>query len=129
VRRAALLGTRYTMEHPFWRDRLRERFGIDVIVPAVPDRELVHRVIYDELCRGLIESRSRAAYVDVIDRLGAAAGGGAEAVILGCTEITLLIAPSDSPLPVFDTTALHAAAAVEFCVAPPAGAAAPVPAR
>src|SRR5690349_7976126 len=111
VRRAGLLGTRYTMELPFWRDRLAERAGVDLVVPDAEDRALVHRVIYEELVRGRVEPRSRAAYVDVIRRLGDA---GAEAVVLGCTEIGLLVGAADSPLPAFDTTALHAAAAAEF---------------
>jgi aspartate racemase len=114
VRRSAFLGTRFTMELPFWRERLAERFGVEVIVPPATDRELVHRVIYEELCRGVIDASSRAAYVEVIGRL---AEDGAEAVILGCTEITLLIGPGDSPLPVYETTALHAAAAVEHLLA------------
>jgi aspartate racemase len=113
VRRVGLLGTRFTMELPFWRDRLRERFGIELLVPGSPDRAEVHRIIYEELCRGRIEEASRAAYVTVIERLAAE---GTEAVILGCTEIGLLVRPSDSPLPVFDTTVLHSEAAVDFCV-------------
>ena len=80
VRRAALLGTRYTMELPFWRERLHERFGVELPVPASADRDVVHRVIYEELCRGRIEAHSRAAYVEIIRRL---ASEGAEAVILG----------------------------------------------
>ncbi|AHG93013.1 aspartate racemase (plasmid) [Gemmatirosa kalamazoonensis] len=116
VRRAGLIGTRYTMELPFWRERAAERAGVDVVVPDAADRALVHRVIYEELVLGRIEPSSRAAYVDVIDRLRAA---GAEAVVLGCTEITLLIGADDSPLPVFDTTALHAAAAAAFIMGVP----------
>jgi aspartate racemase len=111
VRRAGLLGTRYTMELPFWRERLAERAGIDLVVPEDGDRALVHRVIYEELVRGRVEPGSRVAYVEVIRRLGDA---GAEAVVLGCTEIGLLIGAADSSLPVFDTTALHAAAAADF---------------
>ena len=111
VRRVGLLGTRYTMELPFWRERLAERFGIGVVVPDEADRTTVHRVIYEELCKGRVEPDSRAAYQAVIGRL---TREGATAVVLGCTEITLLVGPADSPLPVFDTTALHADAAVEF---------------
>jgi aspartate racemase len=111
--RVGLLGTRFTMELPFWRDRLQERFGVELLVPEPADRAEVHRIIYEELCRGRVLDASRAAYVAVIERLAAA---GAEAVILGCTEIGLLVKPKDSPLPVFDTTVLHAEAAVEFCV-------------
>jgi aspartate racemase len=119
VREAALLGTRYTMELPFWRERLQARFAVRLIVPDEEDRATVHRVIYEELCRGRVEASSRAAYQDVIGRLRAR---GAEAVILGCTEITLLIGPADSVLPVFDTTGLHATAAVDFSLGAPVGA-------
>ncbi|WP_175734853.1 aspartate/glutamate racemase family protein [Burkholderia ambifaria] len=111
VERVALLGTRYTMELPFYAERLRDKFGLDVLVPDEAARGDVHRIIYDELCHGVIDAASRAAYVAIIDEL---AKRGAQAVILGCTEITLLIGADDSPLPVFDTTALHAKAAVEW---------------
>ncbi|KVV43161.1 aspartate racemase [Burkholderia territorii] len=111
VERVALLGTRYTMELPFYSERLRDKFGLDVLVPDESARGDVHRIIYDELCHGVIDAGSRATYVAIIDEL---AERGAQAVILGCTEITLLIGADDSPLPVFDTTALHAKAAVEW---------------
>jgi aspartate racemase len=111
VKRVALLGTRYTMELPFYAERLRDKFGLDVLVPDEAARNDVHRIIYDELCHGVIDAASRATYVAIIDEL---AKRGAQAVILGCTEITLLIGAADSPLPVFDTTALHAKAAVEW---------------
>ncbi|RQS08645.1 aspartate/glutamate racemase family protein [Burkholderia sp. Bp8998] len=111
VERVALLGTRYTMELPFYAARLRDKFGLDVRVPDEAARGDVHRIIYDELCHGVIDAGSRATYVAIIDEL---AKRGAQAVILGCTEITLLIGADDSPLPVFDTTALHAKAAVEW---------------
>ena len=111
VERVALLGTRYTMELPFYTERLRDKFGLDVLVPDESARSDVHRIIYDELCHGVIDDESRATYVAIIDEL---AKRGAQAVILGCTEITLLIGADDSPLPVFDTTALHAKAAVEW---------------
>ena len=114
VRRAGLLGTRYTMELPFWAQRLRERYGIDLVVPDEFDRALVHRVIFDELCRGRIDETSRAQYVGITERLREK---GAEAVIFGCTEIGLLIKPDDVALPSFDTTALHAAAGVSFALA------------
>lgn len=115
VRRAGLLGTRFTMEDPaIVRERLGTRFGIEILLPPLAARETVHRVIYDELCRGRIEAASRQAYVDTIAALRDA---GAEAVILGCTEIGLLIAAAHSPLPVFDTTTLHAAAAVDWMTA------------
>lgn len=114
--RVAVLGTRFTMEQDFYTGRLAQRHGLDVQVPDEADRQLVHAVIYDELCMGAVRAESRAAYVGVIERLAAA---GAQAVILGCTEIALLVSPSDSPLPVFDTTALHAARAIEFALEGP----------
>jgi aspartate racemase len=113
LRRVGLLATAYTMEQDFYVGRLRERHGLDVLVPEADDRALVHAVIYDELCRGIVRDASRAAYREVIARL---ADRGAEAVLLGCTEIDLLIGPADSPLPVFDTTALHARRAVELAL-------------
>ncbi|KWC45850.1 aspartate racemase [Burkholderia ubonensis] len=111
VSRVGLLGTRYTMELPFYAERLREKFGLDVLVPDERERDDVHRIIYDELCHGVVDAGSRATYATIIEGL---AKRGAQAVILGCTEITLLIGAEDSPLPVFDTTALHAQAAVEW---------------
>ena len=114
VKRAGLLGTRYTMELPFWAERLRDRHGVELVVPGEPERALVHRVIFEELCRGRIEPSSRASYVAVTEQMRAA---GAEAVIFGCTEIGLLLRPEDVALPAFDTTVLHAEAAVEFSLA------------
>lgn len=111
--RVALLGTRFTMEQDFYRGRLQERFGLDVLIPPEEDRELVHRVIYEELCLGNIENSSRAAYLEIIRGLQRR---GAEGVILGCTEIGMLVSEDDSPLPVFDTTEIHAEAAVEFAL-------------
>nr|WP_276611263.1 aspartate/glutamate racemase family protein [Thioalkalivibrio sp. XN8] len=113
IRRAGLLGTRYTMELPFWRERLEAHCNVELVVPPTEDRARVHRVIFEELCRGIVNEGSRAEYVAVIEGLAAQ---GAEAVVLGCTEIGLLVRPSDSPLPAFDTTALHVDAAVEFCL-------------
>lgn len=112
--RVGLLGTRFTMERDFYRDRLTARFGLDVLTPDAADRDTVHRVIYDELVLGVVTDASREAYRGVIDRLVAA---GADAVILGCTEITLLVGAADSAVPMFDTTALHAAAAVDRALA------------
>lgn len=112
-RRVGLLGTRFTMEGAFYRGRMIERFALDVLIPAVAAREMVHRVIYDELARGEIRDESRRGYQSVIAQLKAA---GAEAVILGCTEIGLLIKPGDSPLPSYDTTMLHALAAVDWAL-------------
>lgn len=114
LRRVALLGTAFTMEHDFYKGRLRDRHGLDVIVPDANDRATVHRIIYDELIAGRVEPASRDAYRAIIARLIAE---GAEAVILGCTEIMLLVRPEDSAVPLFDTTALHAAAAVEAALA------------
>jgi aspartate racemase len=103
-----LLGTRFTMEQAFYRQRLIERHGLDVIVPDADGRELVHKVIYEELCLGRIRDESREAYRRIIAELAAR---GAQGVILGCTEIGLLIGPADVDVPLFDTTALHARAA------------------
>ncbi|MGW1492397.1 aspartate/glutamate racemase family protein [Streptomyces sp. NPDC002402] len=107
--RVGLLGTAFTMEQDFYRDRLAGH-GLDVLTPDAEGRALVHRVIYDELCLGVVREESRAAYQDVIAELVAA---GAEGVVLGCTEIELLIGEKDSPVPVFPTTRLHAEAAVD----------------
>lgn len=101
------------MEGAFYRDRLRERFGIDALVPDEPGRAAVHRVIYEELCRGIVREDSRRRYLAAIDALRAQ---GADGVILGCTEIGMLIGPGDTDLPVFDTTALHAEAGVAWMV-------------
>lgn len=111
LHRVALLGTRYTMEQDFLSRRLRERYGIETILPNPEDRECVHRIIFEELCRGKIEPASREALVGIIGRLAVA---GAEGAILGCTELPLLIRPHDVTIPVFDTTALHVEAAVAF---------------
>lgn len=105
-----LLGTRFTMEQAFYRDRLRDRHGLTVLVPEPDEREAVHRIIYAELCLGEIRPDSRAALSAVIDKLVA---NGAQAIILGCTEISLLIGPNDALVPLFDTTAIHARAAAE----------------
>lgn len=110
-RRIGLLGTVFTMEQHFYRDRLREKFGLDICIPDQADRATVHRIIYDELVRGEVRDDSRASYRAVIARMVA---DGAEAIVLGCTEIMLLVGPNDSPVPLFDTTALHAAAGVDF---------------
>jgi aspartate racemase len=112
--RVGLLGTRFTMEQDFYRARLEREFGLDVLVPEPADRDTVHRIIYDELVHGIVTDASRDEYRAVIDRLVTA---GADSVILGCTEITLLVGPADSPVPVFDTTALHARAAVDAALA------------
>jgi len=108
VTRLGLLGTRYTMEQPFLADRLAAA-GLEVLVPDRADRDLVHRVIYEELVLGVVRDKSRRAYQEVVDRLVAR---GAQGVVLGCTEIELLIGPDDVDVPTFPTTALHVAAAV-----------------
>ncbi|WP_261558846.1 aspartate/glutamate racemase family protein [Frankia tisae] len=113
LRTVGLLGTAFTMEQAFYRDRLTAA-GLRVLVPRAADRALVHRVIYDELCRGVVREESRQQYVAVIERLAAA---GAEGVILGCTEIELLVRRQDSPVPVFPTTRLHVEAAVDLALA------------
>jgi len=114
LRRVGLLATRFTMEQDFYRGRLESQHGIDVIVPDEGERELVHRVIYDELCLGVISDTSRERYRESIARL---VERGAEGIIFGCTEIGLLVSQADSPVPVFDTAQIHAAAAVEFALA------------
>jgi len=108
-----LLGTRYTMEEDFYRGRLVQRHGLDVHIPEGADRETVHRVIYDELVLGEIKPASRAAYKRVIEKL---VDSGAQGIILGCTEIGLLVKEADSPVPVFDTAAIHALSAVEMAL-------------
>jgi len=109
LRRVGLLGTAFTMEQDFYKGRLVQEHGLEVLVPEAPDRALVHRIIYEELVQGRILESSRQAYREVIERLAAR---GAEAIILGCTEIMLLVGPEDSPVPLYDTTGLHAEAAV-----------------
>lgn len=109
-----LLGTRFTMEEDFYRGRLEEKFGLKVRIPDQKERDLIHHVIYDELCLGQICQPSRDQYRQIIERLVA---GGARGIILGCTEIGLLIKPEDSPVPLFDTTVLHAEAALAWALA------------
>ena len=111
--RVGLLGTAFTMEQSFYRDRLATH-GLEVVVPPPEDQALVHRVIYDELCLGIVSAESRSDYPAVIGRL---VGDGAEGVLLACTEIELLITAGDSPVPVFPTTQLHVAAAVDLALA------------
>ena len=106
-----LLGPRFTMEEDFYRGRLENKFSLQVLVPEQTGRDLVHRVIYEELVVGKIDPESKKAYQQVIQQL---AERGAQAIILGCTEIGLLVKEADSPLPLFDTTAIHALAAVNY---------------
>ncbi len=108
-KRAGLLGTAFTMEQDFYTGRLANGHGVEVLVPTAADRQLVHRVIYEELCRGTIDAGSRREYLRIIEELAAR---GAEAVILGCTEIGMLVTQPDTPVRLFDTTAIHAEAAV-----------------
>jgi aspartate racemase len=107
-----LLGTAFTMDQPYYRERL-ESHGLKVMLPEPVDRELIHRVIYDELCVGIVSDNSRQAYLDVIDRL---AEGGAQGVILGCTEIELLVDQSNSEVALFPTTTLHVEAALDVAL-------------
>jgi aspartate racemase len=113
ARTVGLLATGYTMREGFYRERLEQRFGLEVLVPNEPEREAVHRIIYEELCAGIVRDESRRTYAEVIASLCAR---GTQAIILGCTEITMLVGPQDSPVPTLDTTALHAQAAVEFAL-------------
>ena len=108
-KKVALLGTKFTMTEDFYRGRLMEKFGIEVVVPQGKDKNIVHNIIYDELCRGIIREESRKAYIEIIEEMK---GRGAEGVILGCTEIPLLIKNGDVSIPVFDTTRIHSAALV-----------------
>jgi aspartate racemase len=113
IRRVGLLGTCFTMEEDFYKGRLRDRFGLEVLVPGAAGRKVVNDVIFNELISGKVLPASRQAYAGVIARL---VDKGAEAVILGCTEIMLLVQESDSPVPLFDTTTLHARAAVDLAL-------------
>jgi aspartate racemase len=113
LKKVGLLGTRFTMEQAFYRDRLRAHHGIEVVIPDATDRDIVHRVIYDELCLGQVLDPSRAEYRRIIERL---VGVGAEGIILGCTEISMLVGPQDAPVPVFDTTDIHARRAAEWAL-------------
>ena len=114
IRRVGLLGTAYTMEQDFYKGRLVEKHGLDVVVPDEPDRKRVHDIIFDELCLGNCKPESKAVYLKVVDRLGQM---GAQGVILGCTEIGLLIGQTDTDMPLFDTAKIHAAKAVEWALA------------
>jgi aspartate racemase len=114
INKIGLLGTRFTMEEDFYKGRLIQKYGLDVMIPNAQEREIVHRVIYDELVIGEIRQDSKERYLDIIERL---VQGGAEGVILGCTEIGLLIHDGDCRVPLFDTTRIHAIAAVEYALA------------
>jgi aspartate racemase len=113
IETVGLLGTAFTMEQDFYKGRLTDKFGVQVLIPGEQDREIVHKAIYQELCLGKIESDSKAAFLRIIDTLAAR---GAEAVILGCTEIGMLVNQSDTPVRLLDTTMIHAKKAVEYAI-------------
>jgi len=112
IKKVALLGTAYTMEEGFYRDRLEQKYGLEVVTPDQAERDYINRIIFDELCAGTFARQARARFVRIIERL--AREQGARGVILGCTEIPLLVKQKDVSVPVFDSTALHAAAAVRY---------------
>ncbi len=114
IKRVGLLGTRFTMEQDFYKQRITNNFGIEVLIPDAPQRTLVHQVIYEELCLGVIREQSRQEFLKIIQHLSAE---GAEGIILGCTEIGLLIGTHDTDIRLYDTTAIHAQAAVDFALA------------
>ncbi len=114
VRKPLLLATRYTMEQDFYKGRLRQRHGIDVVVPDEAGRTLVHDIIYEELCRGIVSTDSKRRYLDVIAK--ATTEEGIDGVIFGCTEVGLLLSAGDLDIPAFDTTELHARAALDFAL-------------
>ncbi|EOG9060132.1 aspartate/glutamate racemase family protein [Vibrio fluvialis] len=113
IERVGLLGTRFTMEQEFYKGRLQQQFGIDVLIPDAEQRQQVHCVIYEELCLGTIRPESRAQYVEIVEDLHRR---GAQAVILGCTEIALLIQQHDTDVPLYDTTKIHAEQAVQLAL-------------
>ncbi len=113
IHKVGLLGTKFTMEQDFYKGKLTDQYGLEVIVPELAERDLVHRIIYDELCLGKVLDSSRAAYLEIMHSLAAR---GAQAIILGCTEITLLIKPEHTALQLFDTTRIHAEKAVELAL-------------
>jgi aspartate racemase len=114
LHKVGLLGTKFTMEEDFYRGRLVERHGLQVLIPHAEDRNIVHRIIYDELVLGRIEKKSKERYLKIIENL---VRDGAEGIVLGCTEIGLLVKDKDSRVPLFDTTRIHALAAVKFALA------------
>lgn len=113
IQRVGLLGTGFTMQQDFYKGRLRDNFALDVRVPSAEDQQIVHDIIYSELCLGEIKQDSKQHYLRIIDQLAA---DGAQAVILGCTEITLLVEQADSQVPLYDTTAIHAERAVALAL-------------
>jgi len=115
MKKIGLLGTSFTMEHDFYKGRLIQNFGLDVLVPGKEDRDIIHRVIYEELVQGKIVDASRAEYKRIMEMLIAQ---GVQGIILGCTEIELLVKQDDSSVPLFPTTTIHAVAAVEYALKP-----------
>ena len=113
IKTVGLLGTAFTMEQDFYKGRLSEKYGVNVLVPNEEDRQIVHKIIYQELCIGKIDADSKSEYLRIIDLL---ANQGAEAVILGCTEIGMLVSQGDTKVTLFDTTTIHAEKAVEFAI-------------
>jgi aspartate racemase len=113
LHRIGLLGTRFVMKEPFYQERLRDRFAIELLVPGEDDMDTIHQIIYNELCEGKIKASSRRVCADIMSRL---VNEGAEGIVLGCTELPLLIQPSDIHAPIFDTTRLHAEAAVNLAL-------------
>ncbi len=113
IKTVGLLGTAFTMEQDFYKGQLIEKYGLNVLVPKKEDRQIVHKIIYQELCLGKIQADSKAEYLRIIDLL---ANKGAEAVILGCTEIGMLVNQNDTKVKLFDTTAIHAEKAVEYAI-------------
>ena len=113
IKKVGLLGTRFTMSEDFYKGRLKSGFGLEVLVPSEKDQDIVHSIIYSELCLGDVKDDSRKSVLGIIESLGRA---GAEAVILGCTEIALLVQQKHTKMPLYDTTTIHAAKAVELAV-------------
>ena len=113
IEKVGLLGTRFTMEQDFYKGRLTDKFGMNVVVPSSDDQDTVHTIIYDELCKGVIKESSKQQYLAIIDNLYAE---GAQAVILGCTEIALLVNQQDTQVPLYDTTEIHAKQGVEYAL-------------
>jgi len=115
LKKVGLLGTRFTMEEHFYKGRLSQKHNLEIVIPGEEEREVVHRIIYDELCMGETKPSSKMKYLDIMERL---AKEGAEGIILGCTEIGLLVKKEECRVPLFDTTRIHALAAVEYALKP-----------
>ncbi len=113
IKKVGLLGTSFTMEQDFYKKVLKDNFNIDVIIPNGEEREIIHKIIYDELCKGIINEESKDRYIKIINSL---ASNGAEGIVLGCTEIPLLIKQEDIDIPLFDTTTIHSISAAEFAL-------------